>query len=75
MMAAFIREQRDQYGVEPICAVLPIAPSTYFRHEAARRDPTRRAPRAQRDETLRAAIQRVWDEHYQVYGPARCGSN
>jgi hypothetical protein len=71
MMAAFIRDHRDQYGVEPICAVLPVAPSTYFRHEAARRDPTQRSARAQRDETLRAAIQRVWDANYQVYGPRK----
>jgi transposase InsO family protein len=71
MMAAFIREQRNQYGVEPICAVLPIAPSTYFRHETTRRDPTQRSARAQRDEGLRAAIQRVWDANYQVYGPRK----
>jgi putative transposase len=71
MMAAFICDHRDQYGVEPICAVLPVAPSTYFRHEAARRDPTQRSARAQRDEALRAAIQRVWDANYQVYGPRK----
>ena len=70
-MAAFIREQRDPYGVEPICKVLPAAPSTDFRDEVARRDPTRRSPRTQRDETLRAAIQRVWDANYQVYGPRK----
>jgi putative transposase len=71
MMVAFIRDHRDQYGVEPICTALPIAPSTFFHHEAARRDPTRRSARAQRDETLRAAIQRVWNAHYQVYGPRK----
>ena len=70
-MVAFIREHRDQDGVEPICAVVPIAPSTFFQHELTRRDPTRRSARAQRDETLRAAIRRVWDAHYQVYGPRK----
>ena len=70
-MVGFITDHRGQYGVESICAVLPIAPSTYFRHQAAHRDPTRRSARAQRDEGLRAAIRRVWDAHYQVYGPRK----
>jgi len=67
-MAAFIDQHRDTYGVEPICAQLPIAPSTYFLHKAHQADPTRRSARAQRDETLKPEIQRVWDEHHQVYG-------
>ena len=29
-MVSFIDEQREAYGVEPICSVLPIAPSVYF---------------------------------------------
>jgi putative transposase len=33
-MASFIDAHRDTYGVEPICAVLPIAPSTYHEHKA-----------------------------------------
>jgi len=70
-MVAFINDHRDQYGVEPICTVLPIAPSTYFRHQRCRTDPTRRSARAQRDDRLRAEIQRVWDAHFQVYGPRK----
>jgi transposase InsO family protein len=70
-MIAFIDQHRDTYGVEPICAVLPIAPSTYFLRRAQHRDTTRRSARAQRDDDLRAAIQRVWDEHEQVYGPRK----
>ena len=70
-MVGFINDHRGQYGVESICAVLPIAPSTYFRHQAGHADPTRRAARAQRDDELREAIQRVWHEHYQVYGPRK----
>jgi transposase InsO family protein len=70
-MVAFIDQHRETYGVEPICAVLPIAPSTYFLQKAEDHDPTTRSARAQRDEELRAAIQRVWDEHQQVYGPRK----
>ena len=55
-MVSFIDEHRDAYGVEPICAVLPIAPSTYYEHKARDRDPTRLPPRVQRDETLRGEI-------------------
>ena len=57
--------------IEPICAVLPIAPSTYHRHRHQRTNPTRRSARAQRDEELRVEIQRVYDEHQQVYGPRK----
>ena len=67
-MIAFIDAHRVEYGVEPICAVLPIAPSTYYEHKARDRDPSRLPPRVQRDETLRVDIQRVWDENFQVYG-------
>lgn len=70
-MVRFIDDHRKVYGVEPICRVLPIAPSTYFRHKAEQRDPTRRSPRAQRDEVLRAIIRRIWTEHHQVYGPRK----
>jgi transposase InsO family protein len=70
-MVTFIDQHRDTYGVEPICAVLPIAPSTYFLRKAQHQDPTKRSARAQRDDDLRAAVQRVWDEHQQVYGPRK----
>jgi putative transposase len=70
-MVAFIDEQRPAYGVESICQVLPIAPSTYFRHKGQQTDPTRRSKRARRDDELRVAIQRVWDENHQVYGPRK----
>jgi putative transposase len=70
-MVGFIRDHRDQFGVEPMCAVLPIAPSTYFRHQAAQADPARRSRRAQRDDELRRDIRRVWDAHFQVYGPRK----
>jgi transposase InsO family protein len=70
-MVRFIDDHRTVYGVEPICRVLPIAPSTYFRHKAEQRDPRQRSTRAQRDEVLRAIIRRIWDEHHRVYGPRK----
>ena len=70
-MVRFIDQHRESYGVEPICAVLPIAPSTYFRHQAHQRAPATRSARARRDDELRAAIQRIWDENDQVYGPRK----
>jgi transposase InsO family protein len=70
-MVRFIDQHRDLYGVEPICAVLPIAPSTYFLRKARQQDPTTRPPRAHRDNEVRAAIRRVWDENDQVYGPRK----
>ena len=70
-MVGFINDHRGVYGVESICTVLPIAPSTYFRHRAQRIDPTRRSVRARRDDELRVEIRRVWNEHFQVYGPRK----
>jgi len=70
-MVAFIDHHRETDGVEPICAVLPIAPSTYFLWKAQQHDPTTRSARQRRDDDLRAAIQRVWDENAHVYGPRK----
>lgn len=67
-MVDFIDDHRGVYGVEPICAVLPIAPSTYYEWKAAREDPSRRSLRVQRDERLRKEIRRVWDGNLSVYG-------
>jgi transposase InsO family protein len=67
-MVAFIDQQRETCGVESICTVLPIAPSTYFRRKAQQRDPARRSARALGDEALKAIIRRVWTEQRQVYG-------
>ena len=52
-MAVFIDEHRGSYGVEPICAVLPIAPSTYYALKRCEADPSLRSLRGQRDERLR----------------------
>jgi len=67
-MTSFIDEQRVDYGGEPICQVLPIAPSTYHERVAKRRDPSRLSPRAQRDEAMKPEIRRVFDANFKVYG-------
>jgi transposase InsO family protein len=70
-MVRFIDDHREQFGVEPICRALPIAPSTYFKRKAEARDPMQRSARAQQDAILRGIIQRIWNEHHQVYGPRK----
>ncbi len=67
-MVAFIDDHRADYGVESICTVLPIAPSTYYEAKARETDPTLLPARTKRDAELREHIQRVWDENRQVYG-------
>ena len=67
-MIAFIDDQRAVHGVEPICKVLPIAPSTYHKHVAQRLDPLRLSARARRDLALKPEIARVFAENFAVYG-------
>jgi len=67
-MMAFIDQHREEYGVEPICDVLPIAPSTYYTHKSRQRNPDLAPERAKQDERLKAEIRRVWEENFQVYG-------
>ena len=67
-MVAFIDAHRAAYGVEPICRVLPIAPSTYYAASARAADPRRRSARAQQDAVLAPEIDRVWQENRRVYG-------
>ncbi len=67
-MIAFIDDNRAVHGVEPICKVLPIAPSTYHKHVAQRLDPLRLSARARRDIVLKPEIARVFAENFAVYG-------
>jgi putative transposase len=67
-MIAFIDDHRDAYGVEPICKVLPIAPSTYHAHVARRIDASKRSVRARRDAALKTEVSRVFAENFGVYG-------
>ncbi len=67
-MISFIDGHREVYGVEPICRVLPIAPSTYHARVAERADPAKLSPRARRDLALMERIRRVHDANFGVYG-------
>ena len=62
-MVDYIDQHRDEFGVEPICKVLQVAPSTYY---AARR----RAPsaRALRDAVMMQALMALWVTNRKVYG-------
>jgi putative transposase len=67
-MTSFIDDHRGSNGVEPICKVLPIAPSTYHDHVAKRADPSRMSTRAKKDMVLKPEIARVFEENFAVYG-------
>ena len=67
-MIAFIDDHRAAHGVEPICRMLPIAPSTYYEHAARRADPSKLPDRAKRDAELCGQIRRVWDTNFRAYG-------
>ena len=68
MMMSFIDAHRGRYGVGPLCAQVPIAPSTYYAHKAREAEPERVPARVRRDGWLSGEIRRVYDEHFQVYG-------
>ena len=67
-MIAFIDDHRVAYGVEPICKVLPIAPSSYHAHVAKRADPEKLSLRAKRDAVLLPEVARVFAQNFEVYG-------
>ena len=67
-MISFIDDHRGDYGIEPICGVLPIAPSTYHEHALRKKEPARLPERAKRDATLKPEITRVFTENFAVYG-------
>lgn len=67
-MYEFVEKHRGAYGVEPICAVLEIAPSSYYEARLHARDASRRALRVQRDAVVREEVRRVWKESEGIYG-------
>lgn len=67
-MVDFIDDHRAVYGVEPICRVLPIAPSTYYDAKTQQADPARRSARTRRDAAVSQAIDQVWRDNRCVYG-------
>ena len=74
-MIGFIDDHREVYGVEPICKVLPIAPSTYRAQAARRRDPATLPARALRDAALMPEIERVFEENSASMACARSGGS
>ncbi len=74
-MIAFIDDHREVHGVEPICRVLPIAPSTYHVHAARRADPAKLPPRAKSDAVLVIEIRRVFEANFCVYGVRKVGGS
>jgi transposase InsO family protein len=67
-MVRYINDRREVHGVEPICNVLQIAPSTYYEHKRREQEPRRVPARVARDAVLREEIRRVWEENFCVYG-------
>ena len=67
-MVAFIDKYRHVYGVEPICSVLPIAPSTYYRYKDHEQHPDKRSHRVKRYESLEPEVRRVYEDNQSVYG-------
>jgi putative transposase len=65
-MTRFIEAHRERFGVEPICRVLQVAPSTYY--AVRNRQPS---ARRRRDEVLKAALKQAHTAHFGVYG-VRC---
>jgi putative transposase len=63
-----VDQHRDRFGVEPICEVLQIAPSGYFRHAARQINPTLQSECTKRDAQLVPLIEQVWQSNFQVYG-------
>ncbi|WP_374015138.1 IS3 family transposase [Massilia sp. BJB1822] len=67
-LMAFIDQHSSMYGVERLCRLLQVAPSSYWRHAALRRNPALRCARVHRDDFLSAHIRRVWETNFRVYG-------
>ena len=68
IVASLIDGHRAKYGVEPICAELPIAPATYYEHKVRQRDPLREPVRVQRDRMLAEEVRRVRKKNFEAYG-------
>ena len=67
-MVSFINRHKEEFGIESMCSVLPIAPSTYYEHARREREPERRPARQKRDVELRTDIARVYEDNQFVYG-------
>ena len=74
-MISFIDEHSGAFGVEPICILLPIAPSTYYENIAKRLDVDRLSVRARSDISLKVEIRRVFEQNFASMAFVRSGGN
>lgn len=68
MMLLLIDAQRESYGVESICSMPSIAPSTYYELKARQQDLMLLPEQLKRDAELHEQIERVWHRNFKVYG-------
>ncbi|SFM86154.1 IS3 family transposase [Nitrosomonas communis] len=68
VIAILVDQHQEQYGVEPVCWQIQIAPSSYYEYKARERDPDQFTDRAKRDKALERDIQRIWESNFKVYG-------
>ena len=67
-MIQFIDDHKNNYGVELICRVLPIAPSTYHSAKDLEDCPEKRSLRSQHDDYYLSEIKRIWQDSKCRYG-------
>ena len=67
-MVKFIDDEKKKYGVESICRILPIAPSTYYRIKDEQENPEKQSHRKQNDKHLMAQIKHIWQDSGCRYG-------
>ena len=72
-MTAFIDAHRQDYGVEPICRLLQVAPSAYYERVRKRQDPERRSQRNKRDHARKPEILRVFNQNFGSMASAKSG--
>ena len=65
MIVSFVDDNRDEFGVEPVCRVLQVAPSTYY---AAKRRSAAPSARAVRDAVMMPVLLALWVANRKVYG-------
>ena len=70
-MIMFIDDHREHLGVEAICKVLPIAPSTYYHYKSVEADPAKASDRAKRDAFIMTRIDHFWEKSGKRYGAVK----
>jgi putative transposase len=70
-MIMFIDDHREHLGVEAICKVLPIAPSTYYHHKSIELNPEKASARAKRDAFIMTRITHFWEKSRKRYGAVK----